>query len=288
MTSTTPPSLSPRPYSPPKNKHGLSESRFGLGVPSPIPVLAPSEGGNTTPGDPQTLRTPVPLVPSSFFVGVPSMLGGESHPQSAVDIDAVTEHIESHSSEFLLQSPPRVLRSRHPPPPPPTPRDPIVSESPYHTNTVPCTREANPDEISTILQAPSRLLGHKFTPSHGQEIWEAVEVSVGTTRAKADGTTAEDDHRPAVPLRLQTTDMINSKQHDRPTLPKWKQEANVVKDAFADKEGEEGKPVPQLVGTGEVAVRFRGYEGSGEEHYMLVRDFVDMLKDRSVLIVELE
>lgn len=258
------------------------------GVPAPIPVLGPSEGSNTTSDDPQTMRTPIPTIPSSFFVGVPDARGGESHPESAVDANAVAKHIESHSLDLQLHFPTKPFRSHRPPPPPPvTPSRPPAPEQSYHTVSIPCTREANSTEIATILQAPSRLLGRKFTPSHGQEIWEAVEVSVGTTGTNPDGTPADDGHRPAIPSRLQNPEMMEGTIQAHSKVAHWTKEPDVM-DAFVDRDDEENKPVPQLVGTREVVVKFRGYEGQVGEHYMLVRNFVEMLKDRTVLIVELE
>lgn len=49
----------------------------------------------------------------------------------------------------------------------------------YHTETVPCTRTITPEEAEGYITTPMTIVGKKFMPKDGEEIWEVLEVSFG-------------------------------------------------------------------------------------------------------------
>lgn len=49
----------------------------------------------------------------------------------------------------------------------------------YHTETAPCTRIIEPDELTGYIQTPTTIVGKKFIPKDGEDIWEVMEVTFG-------------------------------------------------------------------------------------------------------------
>ncbi|KAF4616396.1 hypothetical protein D9613_008674 [Agrocybe pediades] len=47
----------------------------------------------------------------------------------------------------------------------------------YHSVTRPCTRSILPEELQAYIANPKTLVGNKFMPKDGEEIWEVLEVT---------------------------------------------------------------------------------------------------------------
>jgi len=47
----------------------------------------------------------------------------------------------------------------------------------YHSVTRPCTRDITAEELEAYIAHPKTLVGNKFMPKNGEEIWEVLEVT---------------------------------------------------------------------------------------------------------------